>query len=199
MRVLTRTFFILFILAMLVYVSIILFVCHLEATIPPPGDYEAIVILGAQVKENGEPSLQLAYRLEKALEVYLQNPCLIITSGAQGSDEPMPEADFMRWWLVSKGVPESNVIADNQSLNTRQNIKNASVILRERSIQNILIITSDYHLPRSMAIANDEGFTVSGVGSLCKNDIVNWSRNHMREAIAWCKYWVEKYTGIQLS
>lgn len=185
--------------AALCFAALVVFVCYQEVHVPPAEDYDAIVVLGAQVKADGTPSVQLAYRLEKALETYLRNPRMIVTAGAQGADEPMAEADFMRGWLIEKGVPQEHVLSENQSLNTRQNLKNAMALLDGQNVQKILIVTSDYHLPRAIALARDEGVTATGVGSPSKNDVANWSRNHFREALAWAKYWVEKYTGVRIA
>ena len=43
-----------------------------------------MVVLGAQVQPNGEPSVQLDWRLNKAVEMYNASPCPVIVCGAQG-------------------------------------------------------------------------------------------------------------------
>ena len=173
-------------------------ICWKEAHPPMPENYDAIVVLGAQVLPDGNPSVQLEWRLEKALEIWREEPCIIVCSGAQGGNEPAPEGDVMRAWLIERGVPEDLVLSDPDAYNTRQNIRNAAKLLVEHDVSRVLIVTSDYHLPRAMALAEDEGLEATGVGSPCKNDIVNWTRNHGRETLSWVKYLLQKYLHLPL-
>ncbi len=157
-------------------------------------DYDAIIVLGAQVLMNGEPNTQLQWRLDAALEAWQARQVPIVTCGAQGKDEPMPEAEAMKGYLTERGVPEALMLTDPDSYNTNQNLRNAGRLLRERGgIRKVLIVTSDYHLPRAMALARDQGFEASGLGSPCKPEF--WFKNHAREALAWVKYWALKVTG----
>lgn len=55
---------------------------------PPTENYDAIVVLGAQVRQDGKLSVQLQWRLDAAVEAWRKHDCLIITCGSQGADEP---------------------------------------------------------------------------------------------------------------
>ena len=68
------------------------FVYYQETHLPPIGDSDVIIVLGAQVKEDGTPSVALERRLTAALESYLQDRQTIIVCGAQGVNEPRTEA-----------------------------------------------------------------------------------------------------------
>jgi SanA protein len=184
--------------AVLVYCALIGYVYYRETHVPAPEGYDSIIVLGAQVKADGEPSLQLRWRLDKALEMYLASPCVVVVCGAQGGDEPRPEGDVMRELLIADGVPENLIYADTASMDTRENMENAKLILDGLGLSGPLIVTSDYHLPRAMAIASDAGLTPQGAGSPCKPDFGFWLKNHGREALAWVKYWLVKYTGLKL-
>ena len=182
----------------LVYGALVAYVCYREANVPAPGGYDAIIALGAQVKEDGEPSVQLRWRLDKALEMYRLSPCVIVVCGAQGGNEPRPEADVMRELLIADGVPSDMIYTDPHSMDTRQNMDNAKRILDSLGLSKPLVVTSDYHLPRAMEIAADAGFTPQGAGSLCRPELEFWAQNHGREALAWVKYWLIKYVGLKL-
>ena len=162
-------------------------------THPPreTGDSQALIVLGAQVYATGELSPQLALRMEAALDSYRRNPRLIIVCGAQGAKEPAPEGDVMRQWLLDRGVPGDQVLAETESHNTRQNLENAAALLPE-GIDRVTVLTSDYHLPRALALARDVGLTADGIGSPCRPEIPHWVKNHGRELLAWGKYWAEK-------
>lgn len=181
----------------LCYGALVAFVCYQEAHVPAAvGQDDAIIVLGAQVYSDGEPSLQLTLRLEAALAEYLKNPVPIVTCGGQGPNEPRPEGDVMRDWLVANGADPEDVLADDTSVSTRGNIRNAVALLKEYSPDSVRIVTSDYHLPRALAIARDEGLTATGTGSPCKPEY--WAPNHFREALAWVKYWGQKYLNLPL-
>ncbi len=194
-----KALLLLILLGTLVYIGIVLMVCWKETHVPAPGtDYEALIVLGAQVKPDGEPSLQLQWRLEKAAEAYQQKKVPVVVCGGQGKNEPAPEAEVMRDVLVSIGVDEDMILTDTTSVSTHSNISNAMALLADRSVTKVLIVTSDYHLPRALAIAEDNGLTAYGIGAPTKLGMQFWLKNHGREALAWCKYWAVKYLHLPL-
>ena len=188
-------------LGIAVYAGIIGYICISEGsvltTVPASDSYDAIIVLGAQVKPDGTPSVQLEWRLDAASDAYAQKAVPVIVCGAQGRDEPMTEAEAMKQYLVGKGVPEKDILTDPDSVNTNQNLKNAAALLETLpGISKVLIVTSDYHVPRALALAKDMGFEACGMGSPCKPEY--WIKNHAREALAWCKYWGMKYLHLPL-
>ncbi len=185
-------------LGILCYAGLIALVYYWEVSVPESTEYDGIIVLGAQVLPSGEPSVQLQWRLDKALECYQKKNCYVVVTGAQGNNEPEPEGAVMRRVLMKMGVPGEHVISDPLSTDTKQNIRNGWAILREKGCEKPLIVTSDYHLPRAMAIARDNGLDPLGAGSLCKPGLRFWLKNHMREALAWVKYWSIKYLHLPL-
>lgn len=158
----------------------------MQLSVPAPSpDSDAVIVLGCQVKADGTPSVQLEYRLNAALETYQENPRPIVVCGAQGADEPAPEGVVMRDWLVARGVPEEDVLAETESRDTMQNLRNAASLLPEGT-RTVTLVTSDYHLPRAIQISRDLGLQADGVGSPCKAEY--WLKNHSREVLAWGKY-----------
>ncbi len=180
------------------YAALIALVCYWEENVPRSTEYDSIIVLGAQVLPTGEPSVQLQWRLDKALECYEQTPCYMVVCGGQGVNEPEPEGDVMRRVLLAQGLPPEHVISDPESADTKQNIRNAWSVLQALGCKKPLIVTSDYHLPRAMAIARDNGLDPLGAGSPCKPGLSYWLKNHMREALAWVKYWGIKYLKLPL-
>ena len=158
-----------------------------EHSVPAPGDGSRyMLVLGAQVYETGEPSRQLLARLETALDWWKSHPdTVIVACGGRGSNEPAAEGDVMRDWLIARGVPEGQVFSESASVNTRENIDRARGIIGNDS-ERIIIVTSDYHLPRALAIARDAGLNVCGLGAPTLPEW--WIKNHFREVLAWGKY-----------
>ena len=198
-----RAVLLLLIVGILTYGCIVGYVCVEEGKVTKEltgiTDYDAIIVLGAQVKPDGTPNVQLAWRLDKAIEAYGRKAVPIVVCGAQGKDEPLPEADAMKQYLTERGIPADMILEDPDSFNTNENLENAREQLKtleDASIRRILIVTSDYHVPRSLAIARDLGFEAEGLGSPCLRSY--WIKNHAREALAWCKYWAKKYLRLPL-
>lgn len=187
---LIKLLFSLAILFAIVYTFLFAYLLVREHNVPAPGDTQAIIVLGAQVNPDGLPSKQLELRLAEARKAYQANPRVIVVCGAQGKDEPVTEASVMKAWLEQNEVSPEHILMEDQSFNTRQNLENAKKLLGE-SVTNILIITSDYHLPRAMDIAKDLGLNASGIGSPILPEY--WIKNHAREALAWGKYYVNKF------
>ena len=165
------------------------FVYYMETHLPPIGDSEVIIVLGAQVKPDGTPSVALERRLPAALESYLDDRQLIIVCGAQGSNEPRAEGDVMREWLMARGVPDEDVAAETASFNTRENLTYAKVIMQHRGLEKALVVTSDYHVARALKLCEQVGISAVGKGSPSKPEY--FIKNHFREGLSWIKFWLE--------
>jgi len=165
------------------------FVYYQETHLPSVGDFDAIIVLGAQVKEDGTPSVALERRLTAALESYREKQRLIIVCGAQGANEPRAEGDVMRDWLLGRGVLPENVIAETASFNTRENLVHARAIMEERGLSQALVVTSDYHVARALALCRQVGIAATGKGSPSKPEY--FLKNHFREGLSWVKFWLE--------
>ena len=180
------------VLGLAVFAGLMGWVAYRAAHLPAPLPTDVIIVLGAQVKADGTLSLSLARRLAAALEAYQARPQLIITCGAQGVDEPMPEGEAMRDWLVARGVPAQAIVPETASFNTRENLLHAREIMQARGLTRALVVTSDYHVPRALALCTQLGIPSSGVGS--PSEPAYWVKNHAREALSWIKFWVEGLT-----
>ena len=166
------------------------FVYFKEKTLPPRIPSDAIIVLGAQVKEDGTPSVALERRMKAALEEYMERPQMVICCGAQGTNEPEAEGDLMRRWMIQNGVAEKDAVAETDSFNTRQNLINAKQIMDERGLSQALVVTSDYHVARALALCADVGIKATGKGSPSKPEY--FIKNHIREGLSWIKYLLER-------
>ena len=171
------------------------FVYYRETHLPPVLESNVIIVLGAQVKEDGTPSVALTRRLTAALESYREKPQVIIVCGGQGGNEPRAEGDVMREWLLAQGVPEADTIAETDSVNTRENLRYARGIMAERGLSQALVVTSDYHVARALALCRQEGISATGKGSPSKPEY--FIKNHLREGLSWLKLWAQTLLRIQ--
>lgn len=189
-RMLIKTIFTLAVLFVLAFAFLFGYLLVREHNIPAPKPSQAMIVLGAQVTSDGEPSKQLELRLMEALKAFKKQNMPIVVSGAQGVDEPATEASVMKAWLEKYDVPSQHILVEDKSFNTQQNIQNAIKLLPEGT-KDVLIITSDYHLPRAMQIAKDLLLNPSGVGSPILPEY--WIKNHARETMAWGKYYMNQF------
>ena len=182
---------ILLLLGVLCVGAMILFVYWQETHLPPVKPYDAIIVLGAQVKPDGTLSVALERRLTVALDSYNESPQVIITCGAQGGKEPRAEGDVMRDWLTEHGVDPQRVVAETSSSNTRQNLENARAIMESLGLSQALIVTSDYHVARALRLCEQVGIAASGRGSPSKPEY--FLRNHIQEGLSTIKFWLESW------
>jgi uncharacterized SAM-binding protein YcdF (DUF218 family) len=107
---------------------------------------------GLESKERNEVSLNSsAERLTKALEIYKKNPrLLILFSGFSGELKPQgwSESDMAKKFFLDQGVKLDNLIFENQSRNTFENIKYSKDIIANYKGTWGLITTAS-HMPRS--------------------------------------------------
>ena len=113
------------------------------------GKADVGVVLGNKVEPNGQPSLDLATRLDEAGDLYRQGYFKqVIVSGGPGHggrDEP----SAMRAYLIEQGVPAAAIIMDPAGLNTRDTAVNATRWMRTRGYSRVLVISQFYHMSRS--------------------------------------------------
>jgi uncharacterized SAM-binding protein YcdF (DUF218 family) len=107
---------------------------------------------GLESKERNEVSLNSsAERLTKTLEIYKKNPrLLILFSGFSGELKPQgwSESDMAKKFFLDQGVKLDNLIFENQSRNTFENIKySKDIITNYKGTWGL--ITSANHMPRS--------------------------------------------------
>lgn len=176
-------------LGVLAAAGLIGFVYIKEKTLPAQAESDVIIVLGAQVKEDGTPSEALRRRLTAAHEAWQQKRQTIIVCGAQGANEPRAEGDVMREWLLERGVPQEDVVAETASFNTRQNLEYAKAIMAHRGLSQALIVTSDYHVARALVLCRQAGISATGKGSPSKPEY--FIKNHFREGLSWIKLWLE--------
>ena len=115
------------------------------------GDPQIMVILGCQVKPWG-PSILLQDRLDTALAYLEEHPGMtVVVSGGQGPDEPESEAKCMADYLTEHGVAGEQILLEDQSHNTLQNLIYTERLLDEQGIGNeedIVVVSNGFHLAR---------------------------------------------------
>lgn len=154
---------------------------------------DCIIVLGARVWPSGRMSTSLLYRCERALQAWKDGIAgSIIACGGQGDDEPAAEADVMKAYFLENGVPEGNVIAENRSVNTIENLKNAKAIMDANGWKTAAVVTNDYHVERSLWIAKDAGIDACGIAAPSSERVGTLILSRVRESLSWVLYALRK-------
>lgn len=131
---------------------------QLNANDPEEADY--VIILGSGIKGT-ELSLTLKQRLDASLDYIRSHPQTpVIVSGGQGPGESIPEALAMKNYLVDQGISPTQVIMEDRSTSTQENMAFSKKIIDASGLEHpeIMIVTSDYHMFRSKYLAAKNGY-----------------------------------------
>ena len=168
----TLTIIIALISLSVIYVSVsfllFLFYSLFLMIIPRKKDFDYVIIHGAGLLEGNKVSRLLADRIDKAIVVYATDPSptILIPSGGQGGDETVSEAEAMAEYMRDKGVPESDILLEDQSGTTLENLKNCKAIIDAREGRKYTaLVTSNYHVYRALRYCRKIGLKCTGIGS----------------------------------
>lgn len=127
----------------------------------------AIVVLGGSIRgprppQRLHPDLgSAADRLWHAARLYraAKAPLLVLSGGTTHEGE-IPEAEAMRQFLVELGVPGHAMALESGSVTTAQNAAFSALLLRQRNIGEVLLVTSALHMRRARGFFEREGIRV---------------------------------------
>lgn len=121
---------------------------------------DAIVVFGA-AEYAGRPSPVLRARLEHAFELYAKRLApVIITTGGAGEDPSYSEGGVGHDYLMRRGVPERNLIAETLGTDTAHSAERLGVIMRANGMKSCLAVSDEYHVFRIKKLLEHEGMTV---------------------------------------
>ena len=141
----------------------------------PTYDQDFIIILGAKINKDGSLTPLLQGRVDKAIEFgnkqyeVTKKKIVYVPSGGKGKDELVAEAEAIKNYLISKGINEKQIIIENKSTSTIENMKFSKNKIEEINKEaKVSFSTTNYHVFRSGVIANREGLDCQGMGSKTK-------------------------------
>lgn len=153
---------------------------------------DAILVLGAAVLPDGEPSDILADRLEVAADLYEAGVAPVVIVSGDHREDDYDEPAAMKRYCEQLGVPGDAIYMDGGGYDTFASVWRAKNVYGAKSIT---ITTQAYHLYRAMAIAQGLDMQVYGVPS-DKGAYDNQAAYSMREAIARLKDMLQTHLGI---
>ena len=149
-------------------------------------DKDYMIILGCKIRKDGSLPPLLKGRVDRAIAFQQEQlketgkSLVFIPSGGQGKDEEMAEAEAIKNYLLKQKIKEKNILVENKSRNTYENIKNSIKLIKEKDV-NIAFSTTNYHVLRAGLIATEQGYLLEGIGSKTKSYL--WINAFIREFI----------------
>ena len=95
----------------------------------PTFDQDFIIILGSKIKKDGSLTPLLQARVDKAIDFgnkqyeATKKKIVYVPSGGKGSDETIAEAEAIKKYLISKGIKEDQILIEDKSTSTIENMK----------------------------------------------------------------------------
>lgn len=163
-----------------------LLVNSLQYQYPPlaraPNTTQYIAVLGAgilpmnNIPINNLPTTSSMQRILEAIRLWQQVPqAKIIFSGGSDTGQ-FNDGDYMAKTAEMLGVPNSAIIRENQSLDTAE-----EAVLIKKIVGNapFILVTSAYHMPRSMELFEHQG--MRPVAAAC--DFQYTGKKHLLELL----------------
>ena len=150
--------------------------CNIRAAKHEPKyDKDFIIILGSKINSDGTLTPLLKGRVDRAIAFgnkqyeATKKKIIYVPSGGKGSDEVISEAEAMNNYLMKSGISKKQIIIENKSTSTDQNMKfSKNEIDKINKDAKISFSTTNYHVFRSGVIANKQGIDCEGIGSKTK-------------------------------
>ncbi len=164
-------------------------ICGLRAArhVPAP-EQEYVIILGCGFRKDGTLTPLLKGRVDGAIAFARRQKeqtgrdLIYVPSGGQGPDEVTSESEAMSRYLLSVGIPEEQILREDQSRNTFENMAFSGKLIQERSPDaKVIFSTTNYHVFRSGVWAQLAGLDAEGIG--CDTKWWFWPNAFVRECV----------------
>lgn len=122
--------------------------------------YDAILVPGGGLLDTGEPPRWVQNRLDRAIHLHDGEYVITLSAGTthkppprDGNGFPMYEAMASARYLHERGVPPDRILPEACSYDTIGNAYFSRLIHADPAqLRRLLVITSDFHMPRTEAI-----------------------------------------------
>ena len=122
------------------------------------GPADAAIVLGAAVWGT-RVSPVFKERIDHGIDLYQNGKVrkLIFTGGQGQSNEPS-ESAAARLYALQRGVPAADILTEQQSHTTYENILYAKQVADQQGLRRVLIVSDPLHMKRAVSMAIDLGF-----------------------------------------
>jgi SanA protein len=121
-----------------------------------------VIVFGAGLWRDGTPTAVLKDRIATASELYFSGKVQKILMSGDNSYLDYNEPGAMREYALSLGVPETAIVQDYAGRRTYDTCYRARDIF---GVNNAILVTQSFHLPRALYTCNALGLKAVGVAS----------------------------------
>ena len=148
---------------------------------------DAIIVFGA-AEYSGHPSPVWRARLDHGYDLFQRGLApIVITTGGAGEDPHFTEGGVGRDYLMSRGIPEQQLIAETQADNTDESVERVATILRRNGLHTCLAVSDGYHIFRIKKMLERQGFAAYGSPRPPLHPTTRWQRFELtsREVVSY--------------
>jgi uncharacterized SAM-binding protein YcdF (DUF218 family) len=122
---------------------------------------DAAVVLGAAVW-TAQVSPVFRERINHGIDLYRNGKVRkIIFTGGQGNPGEPTESSAARQYALQRGIPASDILIEEKSHTTYENILYAKQLADSHGIKKVLIVSDPLHMKRAVAMATDVGLVAA--------------------------------------
>ena len=119
---------------------------------------DAAVVLGAAVWTT-QVSPVFRERINHGIDLYQKRKVRkLIFTGGQGNPHEPTESSAARHYALQRGIPAGDILIEEKSHTTYENILYAKQLADSHGIKKVLIVSDPLHMKRAVEMANDVGF-----------------------------------------
>lgn len=150
-----------------------------------------VLILGAGVLADKEPTQVLQGRLKTALTLYREHKATWFLVSGDNRTPYYNEPQAMRKWLLKQNVPPEHIVSDFAGRRTYDSLKRAQAIF---GLQRVILVTSDFHLSRAIYVGSHLGLEIWGVPASTEQHpwshrLTFWAREYIARHKALLDLW----------
>ncbi len=125
-----------------------------------PSNPDCFVIPSYAVKDRSMPASPTRDEVQLAYQWWLRFPkAKLIMSTGDNQGLGIPNSKVMAAFAMNLGIPQENIIEEDQSLNTYENLLYSMRIIEAEGLKQPTLVTLDLYTRRAVAIAKKLGMT----------------------------------------
>jgi uncharacterized SAM-binding protein YcdF (DUF218 family) len=124
---------------------------------------DTVIVLGAAAYD-ARPSPVFEERIRHGIALQQRGlaPTLLFTGGFGGSGARFAESQVARRYAVRHGVPVNAIMIETVSRNTRENLREAATLMRQRKMTRAIFVSDPLHMARALRLCREIGIECLG-------------------------------------
>jgi vancomycin permeability regulator SanA len=125
-------------------------------------DSDCVLVLGAGVWQNNQPSPMLKDRLDRSVDLFDKGAAPYLVMSGDHGQENYDEVNVMKDYAIAAGIDSNLIYMDHAGFSTYESLYRLKYVFKA---ERVIIVTQKYHLYRALYIANALGLDAVGVSA----------------------------------